>query len=562
MVKRRFTRRNSLKAVGLGAAALLRPRSALCREGPRQDAGRKDPKRPRPNILWISCEDISPDLGCYGDSYADTPNLDRLAEQGCRYTRAFTVSGVCAPSRSAIITGMYPTSIGTMHMRTGNKGYEAVPQPEVKCFTEYLRAAGYFCTNHTKTDYQFACPFTAWDQGKDWRNRRKGMPFFSVINLTMTHESRIWPRKAVKLIHDPAKAELPPYYPDTPVVRRDWAQYYDNITNLDSRVGEILRRLEAGGLAEDTVVFFWSDHGRGLPRAKRWIYDSGIHVPLIIRWPGTIKPGSVCEDLVSFLDLGPTVLSIAGLKVPSHMQGRAFRGGQRGKARDYIYAARDRMDETAYDMIRCVRDKRYKYIKNFQPKKPYAQNISYMDKMPTMQEWRRLAAEGKLTGPQKLFFQRTKPPEELYDTKADPHEIHNLVGSQKHQKVLKRMSAALAKWMKDVGDLGRLPEDKLIESMWPGGKQPVTAAPTIKTSTVGGEATVEIACATRGASIGYHLGRPKSGKARWVIYTGPFFTKTGAELTAKAIRLGCKPSREVREVIGHRKRGPLTKDTR
>ena len=388
----------------------------------------------RPNILWISIEDTSPDLGCYGDKYAVTPNLDRLASQGCRYTNVFTHAGVCAPSRSGIITGMYPTTIGTHFMRC-----KGVPPAYVKCFTEYLRAAGYYCTNDNKTDYNFDPPLTAWDdsrRGAHWRNRpTKDTPFFAVINLTQTHESQVrLPEAQLEArrktlapheLHDPAKAPLPPFYPDTPRVRRDMANLYDNLTFTDKLIGEILKDLDDDGLAESTIVFFWGDHGRGLPRHKRWIYDSGVHVPLIVRWPGKLQPGSVNDELVAFLDYAPTVLSLAGVPIPKHLQGRAFLGEQTGPPRQYVYAARDRMDETL-DIIRGVRDKRFHYIRNYRPDLPYAQRITYMDEMPTMQEWRRLAAAGELKGPPAIFFQPTKPVEELYDTQADPHEIKNL----------------------------------------------------------------------------------------------------------------------------------------
>ena len=328
----------------------------------------------RPNILWITTEDMSPDLGCYGDSEARTPNLDRFASEGARFSNAFSISGVCAPSRSALITGMYPTSIGTHHMRS-----KGVPPPYVKCFTEYLRAAGYYCSNNVKTDYNFDPPLTAWDESSrkaHWRGCAEGQPFFSVINFTVTHESRIRaePERFARLTatltpedrHDPAKAQLPPYYPDDPIVRRDWANYYDLITAMDYKVGELLAQLEEDGLADNTIVFFYGDHGRGLPRAKRWVYDSGMRVPLMIRWPGKIKPGTVRDDLVSFVDFGATVLSLAGVKIPSYIQGQAFLGEQSAPPRNYVYAARDRMDET-YDIIRAVRDKKYKYIRNFEP---------------------------------------------------------------------------------------------------------------------------------------------------------------------------------------------------
>lgn len=431
----------------------------------------------RPNILWITCEDISPDLGCYGDSYARTPNLDRLASQGTRFTHCFTHIGVCAPSRSGIITGMYPTSLGTHNMRC-----RAVLPDYVKCFPEYLREAGYYCTNNSKTDYQFDPPKTAWDENSGkahWRGRKPGQPFFAVFNFTVTHESQIRaPEKGYQQNtkrlrpedrHDPALAKIPPYYPDTPAVRRDWARYCDNITAMDFLVADMLAELEADGLADSTIVFFYSDHGRGLPRAKRWIYDASLRVPLIVRWPeklkpGAMQPGTVNDNLVAFVDLAPTVLSLAGLPVPSHMQGQVFLGEKTEPPREYIYAARDRMDER-YDMLRGVRDKQYEYIRNFQPWKPYAQNIGYMNEMPTMQELRRLSAEGILTGDAAVFMTPTKPEEELYDTLADPHEVHNLAASAEHQEVLERMRAAQAKWSTKTDDVGLIPEPIINEWM-------------------------------------------------------------------------------------------------
>jgi len=503
--------------------------------------------RERPNILWISCEDISRELGCYGYDNISTPNLDRLASQGVMYTNAYTVAPVCAPNRSGIITCMYPNSIGSMHMRTSVKGYEAVPLPNVHCFTEYLRAAGYYCTNRSKTDYQFASPLTAWDNNgtrhKDWDERKPGQPFFSVINFTMTHESRIRVPLEKDPVKDPAGVSLPPYYPDTPLVRRDFARYLDNIEQLDREVGELLARLKRDGLSRNTVVFFWSDHGRGLPRAKRWIYDSGIQVPLIVRWPGVIKPATVSGELVSSIDLGATALSIAGAEIPSHMQGQAFLGEQKAGAREYIFAHRDRMDET-YDMIRCVRDKRFKYIRNFNPEKPYAQRIAYMDLMPTMQEWRRLAAQGKLEGPQNLFFQDTKPVHELYDTESDPHEINNLAYEPKYREIRHRMSRALEHWMEEIGDLGLVQEDELIERFWPGGVQPVTLNPVIVPNggRFKGAANVRIACPTHGASIAWTTDDGEN--PTWKIYTGAIRLVKNSNLRTRAIRIGYKESRE------------------
>ena len=502
----------------------------------------------RPNILWITCEDMSPDLGCYGDSYSHSPTLDRLARQGVRYTSAFSISGVCAPSRSALITGMYPSTISTHHMRC-----KAVPPPYVKCFTEYLRAAGYYCTNNVKTDYNFDAPITAWDECSrqaHWRKRpRKDQPFFSVFNLPVTHESRIraadkdFARMTQRLKseqrHDPDKAVLPPYYPDTPIVRNDWARYYDLITAMDLQVADILKQLEEDGLADSTIVFFYADHGRGLPRAKRWIYDSGLHVPLIVRFPDGSKADTVREDLVSFVDFGPTALSLAGVKVPEYMQGRPFLGDQKAEPRDYVFAARDRMDET-YDIIRGVRDKRYKYIRNFKPGRPYAQYIGYMELMPTMQEMRRLNKAGKLEGAQKLYFLPEKPTEELYDLTADPHEVNNLAGSPEHKATLERMRARLGKWMKDTNDLGLIPEEELNERMRPSGKWETTAPLVFGSQGGNANDSIVIQCATEGASIAYTT--DTGDKLHWKLYISPLKLKPGTTIRAKAIRLGFKES--------------------
>jgi uncharacterized sulfatase len=366
----------------------------------------------RPNILWISCEDMSPNLGCFGDSYSTTPNLDALAAKGVRYTQAFATSGVCAPSRSCIITGVFPSSLGSHFMRC-----KATLPDFVKCFPEYLREAGYYCTNNSKTDYNFDHPKSAWDESSNkahWRNRPDGTPFFSVFNITVTHESqirlrgdafqKITQRLKPEQRHDPAKVTLPPIYPDTPEARRDWANYLDCITTMDAMAGDLLRQLGEDGLADDTIVWFFSDHGVGLPRAKRWLYDSSLHVPLIIHFPPKFqrraignKPGETDERLVSFVDFAPTVLSLAGVIIPDHMQGQAFLGGQAAPSpRLYVHGIRDRMDER-YDLIRAVRDRRFKYIRNYMPGVPYAQVLNYAELGPTLQSMRRLHHEGSLT---------------------------------------------------------------------------------------------------------------------------------------------------------------------
>ena len=422
------------------------------------------PDAARPNILWITCEDMSPNLGCYGDKYAVTPNLDKLAARGVRYTHAFSHAGVCAPSRSGLITGIYPTALGSHHMRC------STTLPDfVKCFPEYLREAGYYCTNQSKTDYNFPVPPNAWDvsQGKKahWRNRPADQSFFSVFNLTITHESRIR-AKYDSLQHDPQTAVLPPYLPDTPLVRRDWARYHDLIQQMDAQAGKLLGQLREDGLADDTIVFFFSDHGVGLPRAKQWIYDAGMHVPLVVYFPekyrhlAPAKPGAVVDRLVSFVDFGPSVLSLLGLKIPQHVQGVPFLGAAAAQPRQYIFGIRDRMDER-YDMSRTVRDDHYKYHRNYFPNRPFSPWLDYMEKLATMQEWRRLDAAGRLSGVQAFFMQDTKPVEELYDIQADPHEQVNLADSPQHQDVLKRMRAAHFDWVQRTVDLGLLPEQDM-----------------------------------------------------------------------------------------------------
>ena len=495
-----------------------------------------------PNILWIVAEDHGPHHGSYGDAYAVTPNLDRLATEGARFTRAFAVTPVCAPARSGIITGMYPTSIGSHHMRS-----TAVPPPDVKGFTERLRATGYFTTNNAKTDYNFSpwlptetrravreAPLGLWDRNGEhahWRNRAPGQPFFSVFNLGASHEGQVrmpddrFAERTAGLApadrHDPAAAPLPPYYPDVPEARRDIARYYDLVTVMDAEAGEILAALEADGLADDTVVFFYGDHGWGLPRGKRWVYDSGLRVPLLVCWPGRVEPGTVRSDLVSFIDFAPTLLSLAGVTVPEHMQGRVFLGGDAAPEPEHLFFTRDRMDET-FDRIRAVRDRRYKYIRNFAPELPYAQRIAYMDLMPTMQAWRRASAAGELEGAQRHFMAGTKPEEELYDTETDPHEVVNLAGDPAHADRLAQMRTALEGWIVATRDLGEIPETDLARRFRPDGVYQTAELP--EADPPGGmfhyPPTVELTCPTEGATIEYTT---EPGDApRWNLYAGPF----------------------------------------
>lgn len=526
------------------------------------------PDQDRPNILWISFEDTNPFYGCYGDPVARTPHLDRLAAEGCRWPNAFSTAGVCAPARSAVITGMYPTSIGTHHMRTTHTHpaapelptpYEAVVPHYVKCFSEYLRAVGYYCTNNVKTDYQFAPPLTAWDElstEAHWRNRSDpDQPFFAVFNPTLTHESGMWPEKCPEVTFAPEAIPLPPYFPDTPQVREAMARMYTHIERSDTILGELLAQLEEDGLADNTVVFHWSDHGP-LPRGKRWPYDSGIHIPMIVRWPGELAPGCVSDQLVSTIDLGPTVLSLARVEIPWHMQGRAFLGPQAAPPREYVFASRDRYDES-YDMVRAARDKRWKYIRNYRPDLPYLLWIPYRNRHPILQEMWRLYMAGELSGPQLLMFQSHRPVEELYDTLADPYEIHNLAGHPTYQPELARLRRALDTWRSEVGDLGEIPEAEMVRRWYPDGQQPQTAAPLFipigagnwgeqpapEGGTFRAPMLVQLYCATQGASIAYTLSG--EDRARWQLYTEPLHLPVGeTTLRAKAIRIGYRESSE------------------
>ncbi|MFO0953195.1 MAG: sulfatase [Isosphaeraceae bacterium] len=421
----------------------------------------------RPNVVWIVTEDISPSLGCYGDPDAITPNLDRLAGQGVRFNRAFTHAPVCAPTRSGLITGMYPTTIGSHHMRS-----KLVKPPGL--FTDELKKAGYAVFWPGKTDFNFDVP-RGWADTRDWtRNPAilpRDRPFFAFVNIGVTHEGQVratpaaFKRNTARLkpeeFHDPAKVKLPPYYPDHPDVRRNVATYHDNITAMDHTVGDILKTLDDLKLSENTVVFFFGDHGWGMPRGKRWCYDSGTRAPLIVRWPGKLKAGTVREDPVAFLDLPATVLSVAGVEPPARMQGQVVFGEKQAPPRKYVFSNRDRMDE-AYDRVRSVRSERYRYIRNFHPELPYAQWLNYADEMPTLQVWRRQAFEGKLNPVQAAFFARTKPPEEFYDLANDPYETKNLAGSAELAGVIDEHRKALDAWIRDTHDMGGVPETEMI----------------------------------------------------------------------------------------------------
>lgn len=453
---------------------------------------------PRPNILWITAEDMSPTLGCYGDEYATSPNIDRLASESVRYTHAFATAPVCSPVRSSLITGCYATSLGTHNMRS------AFPVPDsIHGFPSYLRGAGYYTTNNVKTDYNTSSwerlVEESWDESSNtahWRNRPKedrDKPFFSVFNLMTSHQSRsmVWTydrfvkevqgRLSPEEIHSPHHVRLPPYYPDSLVIRKTVARFYDCVTAMDKEVGAILQQLEDDGLAEDTIVFFFSDHGSGMPRHKRALLDSGMHVPLLIRFPEKYQhlaptgSGSTTDRLVSFVDFPPTVLNLASVDTPNEMQGLPFLGGEVSTdaaalaERTYAFGHRDRVDE-AMDTARSVRDKRYLYIRNYMPHLSYNQPTAWPDLGEIRHEFYRLTNPQTMTKSQWHFAGPSRPVEELYDCLRDPLNQYNLAESEEHAATLQRLREELDDHMRESLDLGFIPEPvatKLFQASTP-----------------------------------------------------------------------------------------------
>lgn len=536
-------------------------------------------KSKRPNIIWITCEDISPFIGAYGDSIVKTPNIDKLSGEGVRFTSMYTVAGVCAPSRSSIITGMYPISIGTQHMRTrtispqfaqkGIPSYAAVIPAYVKCFPEYLRMGGYYTTNNEKQDYQFEPPVTVWDENgptAGYEHRRIDQPFFSIYNFFVTHESQLFSRKDSLLV-DPATVNVPPIYKDTPIARRDIARLLTNIELMDRHVGELIAKLKADGVYEDSYIFFYSDHGGSLPWMKRELLERGTHIPCIVRFPKGANGGTVDNRLLSSVDFVPTVLSLAGVAVPPHLQGHNFLGKEGLRfARPYVFAARDRMDEL-YDRVRAARDARYRYIRHYMPEQPSYQDLTYRKSVPMMQELLTLKEQGELDKNQAAWFAAPKSPEELYDVENDPYELHNLANDPNYVDKLKELRHAMDKWLEDVGDMSSIPEQQMVSTWWgENDSPPVTAQPEIHLV----EGGVKLSCTTEGSSIGYRIvngseenlikpvltwdmglisGRVEKGALTdvqpiWHVYMGEAIQlKDGDKLIVEAMRIGFKPSR-------------------
>ena len=420
----------------------------------------------RPNILWILSDDHGRDLGCYGTKGAHTPNLDGLAAQGARYQNAFVTAPVCSPSRSAIFTGNSQTTTGCHHHRS------MVDLPAgIEPVSHHLRKAGYFTAIKAKTDFNFRHDPKSIVDGDDWKARKSGQPFFAQVSIIEPHrrgsarspeqtidfDAFAYARKVGRPVN-PEEVEVPPYYPDDPVVRRDIAGYLSALQVLDQKIGALLKRLDDEGLTDNTLIFFMGDNGICMPRGKQFLYDGGIRVPLLVRWPGVIKPGTVENRLVSAIDLAATTLAAAGVEIPRAMEGRPFVGPGSDRPRDHIIAARDRCDETV-DRIRCLRTDRFKYIRNFMPDRPYTQPNRYKDGgYPTLAALRKAHAEGKLNPTQAAFMAPRRPEEELYDLQNDPHELSNLASAPAHERTLRQLRAQLDEWMKSSNDRGQYPE--------------------------------------------------------------------------------------------------------
>jgi len=430
----------------------------------------------RPNILWLVTEDnVATTVGAYGDPLARTPHIDGLAKSGILFERCYSTSAVCAPTRSSIITGRYASSMGTQHMRSKQ------PLPAgVKFFPESLRAAGYFTTNNAKTDYNTSSSWdAAWNENNKtahWRHRAAGQPFFAIFNFEQSHESSLHKQSAQ--VTDPAKVRVPAYLPDTPTVRADIAHYFDNVSRADAALGKILAELAADGLAEDTIIFYYGDHGGAVSRSKRFLYENGTHPPLVAHFPKKFQhlapaaPNSRLSELVNFIDLAPTVLSLAGLPLPAQFQGRAIAGPARKAGPEFTFSFRDRMDER-YDMARAVTDGRFRYIRNYYPSQPWGQHLEYLWRQPSMKEWAGLFAAGKLNAAQRAFFEN-KPTEELFDCVADPDNVRNLAADPAARPQLLRLRAALRAHQLAVRDTGFMPEPLLVA--WSGDGSPSVVA--------------------------------------------------------------------------------------
>ena len=431
----------------------------------------------KPNIVWFVFEDQSPDFfPQYADVPVKLPAIQSIADDGVVFMNMHSPSPVCAPSRSAIITGMYPTTLGTHNMRTYN-AYKTENEPSINIpsyspnfpkyirpFTEYLRKSGFYCTNNSKEDYNFKISDSAWDESSNnahWKNRNNRQPFFSVFNFGICHESGIWRMNNDSILVDKSKIKIPPYFPENDIIRHDMAVNFSNLVRADRQVLDLINELKSSGEYDNTYIFFYADHGGPFPRHKRAIYETGTKVPLIIKPPKGVEIDNNPLDLLSFIDLAPTVLSIAGIDIPDYIQGTAFLGDQKRESPKLLFSGSDRFDEQV-DRLRAVFDGQYKYIKNYDSSKPHAIPVNYRLQMPMMQELLKLLKEDKLNEKQKFWFNIPKPSEEFYDLKNDPYELNNLINDPNYADIVQSFSNKLELWIKDTNDLGEVPESEII----------------------------------------------------------------------------------------------------
>lgn len=507
----------------------------------------------KPNILCITCEDISPRLGCYGDKVAVTPNLDKFAETAIKYTGMYTTVGVSSPSRASLITGMYPTTIGANYMRNFTKPeampegippYQVVLPDGIKCYTEYLRAAGYYCTNNVKTDYQFDVPVTAWDECNNkahWKNRPNGMPFFSIFNLTVTHESQVWKRTDKPLAVNPDNIVIPPYFPDDAVIRHDMAVMYSMIAEMDKQFKKLIDELKAAGEYENTIIIWYSDNGGPLPREKRAIYETGTNVPFMVSFPDGYRAGETDENLYMFPDIPATILSLAGINPPEYMQGKAFLGKYAVKEkRIYVYGARDRMDEQV-NKQGAVRDTNFRYVKNYTKGISNYRPNAFRLQMPMMRRMVELLQRDSLGLEQMRWFAGPCPDEEFYDLRNDPYEMHNLIADPKYKEDIERLRAEHQRWVEEECPRWNETELQNMERMWPGAKQPELVTPYYKETRKG----ITLHSKDNGVSFAYQINGMGLKKGHWMLYTHPITLKKGDKLVFFSVKAGMKDSSKV-----------------
>lgn len=509
---------------------------------------KEESKPSLPNIIWLVAEDQSPEfLPMYGNSSTKLPYLSSLSDDGVIFNNAYSPVPVCAPARSALITGVYPSTLGTHNMRTYNANKKenqpsigipnySPPAPSgVKMFPQYLRSKGYYTINNNKEDYNFKKTDGVWDESSSkahWRNRKTNEPFFAVFNFGITHESQIWRQGDQPLLVDPKKIPVPPVFPDSKEVRKDLAVNYSNLIRLDKQVGKIIEELKSDGLYENSIIFFYGDHGGPFPRYKRSLYETGIKVPLIIKFAGQENAGTSNDDFISFIDYAPSILSLVGIKPPDFIQGKAQFGPFKVKEKStFIFATSDRFDEKV-DRLRAVRHGKFKYIRNFNPEISNAIPVSYREQMPMMQYLNKMWEAQKLKASAATWFKTPKPKEELYDLEQDPYELNNLTDNLKLLDTLIFLRNRLDQWILETKDLGRYPEKELISKWFPEGK-PQKLSPLLNKVEAG---KISLNHPEKDITIVWK----KAQDSVWSVYFKPL--DVSKSIQAKAVKIGYSDS--------------------